>query len=281
MACKLGLGALRLFAALVTGPAPICGADLDITGRPARVRFLDATDAEHAVLEGGEGWLNATVRLAAPDFVTAGGRSLEELGRRLGDSVDLQAIIESQQATIASQQAIIASQQSVIANQPANANPVISLRTSLTRTSNDGDGHGCALVELPTGNWYKCWGRNANGQLGLGDTTERLTPTTVTALGTNVSSIHAGVFATCCILNDATVKCFGSNNFRQLGLESATDYHTPTTVTMLGTDASWLQIGHFYSCALLKDSTVKCYGDPTLVMVYGAFGNFFSGTYTF
>ena len=43
MARKLGLGALFV-ALIITGPAPICGADLDITGRPARVRFRDARE---------------------------------------------------------------------------------------------------------------------------------------------------------------------------------------------------------------------------------------------
>ena len=104
-----------LLAALVTGPAG--AADLDITGSPAapaRVRFLDAADAEqHAVLEGSEGWLNASVRVAAHDFVTFNGVSVNALGRRLqdGDSIaSLHAIIASQQATITSQQAIIESQ---------------------------------------------------------------------------------------------------------------------------------------------------------------------------
>ena len=34
-----------------------------------------------------------------------------------------------------------------------------------------------------------CWGYNLRGQLGLGDTTDRTTPTTVTALGTSVAQL--------------------------------------------------------------------------------------------
>ena len=90
-----------LFVALT---ATARGADLDITGAPARVRFLNAADTESAVLEGGEGWLNATVRVAAQDFVTSNGASLEALERRLSEAslADLQATISSQQAVIAS-----------------------------------------------------------------------------------------------------------------------------------------------------------------------------------
>jgi len=93
-------------------------ADLDITGAPARIRFLDALDNEHAVLEGGEGWLNASTRMAAVDYVTMSGSSLEEMGRRLTqaqNSTGLLQIISSQQDTISSQQDTIASMAATIA----------------------------------------------------------------------------------------------------------------------------------------------------------------------
>ena len=43
-----------------------------------------------------------------------------------------------------------------------------------------GLGHSCALL---TGGRVDCWGSNSNGQLGTGDTNNRLTPTGVTGLG--------------------------------------------------------------------------------------------------
>ena len=59
------------------------------------------------MLEGNEGWLNASTRIAAVDYVTDSGTSLEEVSRRLSsmqavDSTGLVQIISSQQATIAS-----------------------------------------------------------------------------------------------------------------------------------------------------------------------------------
>jgi len=113
---RLTLGACLFFAGSYA-------ADLDITGgpaAPARVRFLNAASAEHAVLEGGEGWLNVSTRVAAQDFVSANGVSLDALGRRLEADeslASLQAIVASQQATIASLQATIASQQATISAQ--------------------------------------------------------------------------------------------------------------------------------------------------------------------
>jgi len=61
-----------------------CGsaADLDITGPTARIRFLNEADAEYAVLEGGDGWLNTTARVVALDYV-AGETSLVDVARRL------------------------------------------------------------------------------------------------------------------------------------------------------------------------------------------------------
>ena len=111
----------------------------------------------------------------------------------------------------------------------------------------------------------KCWGWSSC--LGLGDSSNVAlgTPTTVTALGTNASSIHVGVSATCAILKDATVQCTGDNNAHALGiLDSGVVDHDVQAVTMLGTDASSLQIGRGHGCALLNDATMdatlKCWG---------------------
>lgn len=75
-------------------------ADLDITGPPARVRFLDAADAEYTVLEGGDGWLNASTQVSAVDFVTAGGQSLEDVGRRQLSSDASCAALHAQNAAL-------------------------------------------------------------------------------------------------------------------------------------------------------------------------------------
>ena len=51
------------------------------------------------------------------------------------------------------------------------------------------EGHTCALLDDKS---VKCFGDNHMGQLGLGDTTNRNTPTAVTALGTSVVQMDIG-----------------------------------------------------------------------------------------
>jgi hypothetical protein len=106
----------------------------------------------------------------------------------------------------------------------------------------------------------KCWGYNGYGQLGLGNTANIGTPTAVTALGTDVSTLGTPSYHNCALLKDDTVKCWGGNNCGQLGLNDTSQRLTPTTVTVLGTDVAKISMGHDHACVLLKDGTVKCWG---------------------
>jgi len=130
-----------------------------------------------------------------------------------------------------------------------------------------GSYHSCAVLKDDTA---KCWGYNSNGQLGLGDTTDRYAPTSVTALGSNVAALALGVLYSCALLKDGSVKCWGQNNYGQLGLGDQTDRYTPTAVSALGTDVAALAptFGWEHGCALLKDETIKCWGQNN----YGQFG---------
>lgn len=76
----------------------------------------------------------------------------------------------------------------------------------------------CALLRTSEGNVTQCWGGNQWGNLGLGDKIDRYTPTTVTALGTQVVQITLGSTFACAILMDVTTKCRGENYGVSLGL---------------------------------------------------------------
>jgi E3 ubiquitin-protein ligase HERC3 len=139
-----------------------------------------------------------------------------------------------------------------------------------------GEDHTCAVLD--DGN-VKCWGRNANGQLGLGDTLNRgdtsgsmgsALPYVNLGSGRTATAIAAGSYHTCAFLNGADLKCWGSNSHGELGLGdsmsrggAATNMGNALPAVDLGTDlhARSMTLGDYYTCALLDNPNgVKCWG---------------------
>jgi alpha-tubulin suppressor-like RCC1 family protein len=133
--------------------------------------------------------------------------------------------------------------------------------------------HTCAILG---NNTLKCFGRNGSGQLGYGDTVnhgdnpgEMGDNLLVIDLGTGrtAKAVSAGLNHTCAILDNGSVKCFGNGNLLGLG-----DYNNrgdnpgemgdalPTVDLGLGRTATAISVGYFHSCALLDNSTIKCWG---------------------
>ena len=136
-------------------------------------------------------------------------------------------------------------------------------------------------LSLATGEWNTCavrdngdvycWGRNGNGQIGNGQTGTAACgtsghkckdqPTQTNSLGSDAVSIAFGHQHACALLDNGAVKCWGRNNAGQLGV-SGGDKNTPQTVN-LGTGRTAMSIyagGHF-TCAILDDASVKCWGE--------------------
>ena len=83
--------------------------------------------------------------------------------------------------------------------------------------------HTCALLD---NGGVKCWGYNNNGQLGYGDTQSRgdgademgdSLPTVDLGSGRSAKFIAAGGYHACAQLDDGGVKCWGRNDYGQLG----------------------------------------------------------------
>jgi alpha-tubulin suppressor-like RCC1 family protein len=149
--------------------------------------------------------------------------------------------------------------------------------------------HACAL---PGDGTVRCWGFNYYGELGDGTKTASSVPASdtlplvaVTVIAgpgsstplTDVRAIAAGLRHTCAVLADSTVKCWGWNSTihgptaitgsgGQVGDGTVIDRLAPVTVIagagstdpLSGVRA--LTAGWFHTCALMLDTTVKCWG---------------------
>ncbi|MDI3291746.1 DUF4215 domain-containing protein [Polyangium sp. 15x6] len=141
----------------------------------------------------------------------------------------------------------------------------------------------CAILDDDT---LKCWGYNASGELGLGDTMIRgdqpsemgdALPPVALGTGRFAQQIAGGHSFQCAILDDGTVKCWGKNIWGQLGQGDTTqrgdemgEMGDALPPTVLGNAGAVLSIstafGH--SCVLLTGGKVKCWG----LNVVGALG---------
>jgi alpha-tubulin suppressor-like RCC1 family protein len=120
-------------------------------------------------------------------------------------------------------------------------------------------GHACALTLSGA---VRCWGDNAEGQLGDGSRQQRRTPVTVSGLGSGVRQVVTN-FQHSCALNDASgVLCWGDNFYGQIGDDSAFDRELPTPVSGLGNGIASISAGYLHGCAsTMGTEEVRCWGN--------------------
>ena len=137
----------------------------------------------------------------------------------------------------------------------------------------------------------KCWGTNSSGQLGYGDTTNR--GSAAGAMGDNLAFLDLGTGRTvaslptsgtsasfmCAILDNGAVKCWGDNSAGELGQGTTTSIGAtsgqmgdslPAIDLGTGRTAVAIAMGKLHACAILDDTTVKCWGGG--VTSYGQLG---------
>ncbi len=138
-----------------------------------------------------------------------------------------------------------------------------------------GTSHTCARLNDGS---VKCWGANANGRLGLGNTVHRGDeagemgdglPTVQLGAGRTAKRVSAGGLLTCVVLDDNTVKCWGAGSNGCLGKGNVDDLGdgpnemgddlTPVNLGV-GRAAAEVGVGNSHACARFTDGAVKCWG---------------------
>ncbi|WAS96609.1 RCC1 domain-containing protein [Nannocystis punicea] len=153
--------------------------------------------------------------------------------------------------------------------------PVDLGKKTLVSAVGAGQLHFCALS---TSGAVKCWGRNLEGQLGLGDTESRgdqpkemgkKLPFVDLGSEAEVVELAVGGNHVCARLDTGAVKCWGDNQSGQLGLgdtenrgDQPGEMGEDLPPVDLGENQAVTQLaaGGFHTCALFANGRIKCWG---------------------
>ena len=139
--------------------------------------------------------------------------------------------------------------------------------------------HGCALFESGQ---IKCWGDNRYGQLGLGHSHnigdgEQLSDVAFVSVGGRVLDLALGARNTCALLDGGAVKCWGDNEYGQLGqgnTDRIGDNESPSAIAAIalgeGRKVTQVAVGQSFACAVLSSGKVMCWGEGRLLGLAGA-----------
>jgi alpha-tubulin suppressor-like RCC1 family protein len=123
--------------------------------------------------------------------------------------------------------------------------------TTWVNLSGGGSGY---VIAVKTNGTLWAWGKNTNGQLGLGNITSYSSPIQVGAL-TNWGNAITGNSFTIAVKTDNTLWTWGQNNQGQLGLGNTTYYSSPKQVGILS-NWSKTSAGYNYFLAIKTDGTL-------------------------
>lgn len=131
-----------------------------------------------------------------------------------------------------------------------------------------GFSHACSLRGDASVPW--CWGINNFGQLGNGVVTSDGGSLPVAAVGVvGAKGLSLGQFHSCVVAADGDARCWGRNEFGELGDGKILLANpTPTLVRGLANVAS-IAVGDFHTCASVVSGAVYCWGKNQA----GALGN--------
>jgi alpha-tubulin suppressor-like RCC1 family protein len=136
----------------------------------------------------------------------------------------------------------------------ATSGPVVPRASTPLAVGGD---HACALTSA---GGATCWGRNVEGELGNGSTTDSSVPVPVNGLGSGVASISAGYWTSCAVTSAGAALCWGLNGDGALGNNSTVSSSVPVGVWGLGSGVAAISVGLDYACAVTSAGAARCWG---------------------
>ena len=139
------------------------------------------------------------------------------------------------------------------------------LGSNIVKQVSAGNYYTCAIVGDAGDNYHGnayCWGANSSGQLGIGNTSDRILPIMVE--NENFIQISAGFNHTCAVTDYQEVFCWGDNNYGQI---DPNDYSTGNYLEPYN---NWLiygitqvSVGYGHTCIINYNwnNNVYCWGD--------------------
>ncbi|MBK9072920.1 MAG: hypothetical protein IPL79_18250 [Myxococcales bacterium] len=155
--------------------------------------------------------------------------------------------------------------------QLGDALPAVEVGTGTVVQLALGEAHTCARFKNGD---LRCWGDNSFGQIGAPDMAEvggepgQMGEALANLeLGGKVLSVSAGGYHTCALIEGGTVKCWGSNDYGQLGQEDNTDrgalpgdIENLAAIDVGAESIKQVVTGVDHTCVLTVDGDAKCFG---------------------
>lgn len=141
---------------------------------------------------------------------------------------------------------------------PQNSPVLIDTGVNYSKVALSQTGSFGSTCAITTAGVLKCWGMNSLGQLGVGDTADKPTPTVV---GSSYADVSIGQTHACAITTAGVLKCWGQNSNGELGTGGGSSL-SPVVVDS-GVSYVSVRAGITHTCAMTTSGLVKCWGTGT------------------